>query len=119
MLGEVLGQLVAGEVVVGHDPVDDGGLDAARPFLRRVFAPLVEEGRGPQAPAKSRLQEWLQGRGFDLPRYRITSTSGPAHQPVFEVTVAAAGREAEGRGDTRRAAEQAAAEAWLEEVERR
>jgi ribonuclease III len=97
----------------------DGGLDAARPFLRRVFAPLVDEDRRPQAPAKSRLQEWLQGRGMDLPEYRTLSTTGPAHQPVFIVAVSAAGREAEGLGDTRRAAEQAAAEAWLAEVERR
>lgn len=96
----------------------DGGLDAARPFLRRAFAPLVEEERRPPLPAKSRLQEWLQGRGHDLPEYRITDTSGPAHQPVFAVAVIAAGREAEGKGDTRRAAEQAAAEAWLAEVER-
>src|SRR5215207_3888174 len=97
----------------------DGGLDAARPFLRRIFAPLLEEERRPLAPAKSRLQEWLQGRGFGLPAYRTVSTSGPPHQPVFAVAVIAAGREAEGIGDTRRAAEQAAAEAWLTEVEGR
>jgi ribonuclease-3 len=96
----------------------DGGLDAARPFLRRAFAPLLEGDRRPRAPAKSRLQEWLQGRGFDLPEYRSVSTSGPAHQPVFVVAVSGAGREAEGIGDTRRAAEQAAAEAWLAEAER-
>jgi ribonuclease III len=97
----------------------DGGLDAARPFLRRVFAPLVEADQRPPASAKSRLQEWLQGRGLDLPEYRTVSATGPAHQPVFVVSVNAAGREAEGIGDTRRAAEQAAAEAWLAEVERR
>lgn len=97
----------------------DGGLDAARPFLRRAFAPLLEAESRPHAPAKSRLQEWLQGRGLALPEYRTVSTSGPAHQPVFVVAVSAMGREAEGVGDTRRAAEQAAAEAWLAEVERR
>lgn len=96
----------------------DGGLDAARPFLRRAFAPLLEGDSRPLAPAKSRLQEWLQARGFGLPEYRTVSTSGPPHQPVFAVAVVAAGREAEGVGDTRRAAEQAAAEAWLAEVER-
>ena len=97
----------------------DGGLEAARPFLRRAFAPLLEGESRPHAPAKSRLQEWLQGRGLALPEYRTVSTSGPAHQPVFVVAVSAMGREAEGVGDTRRAAEQAAAEAWLAEAERR
>src|SRR5918997_2566942 len=74
----------------------DGGLDAARAFLRRVFAPLVEADARPQASAKSRLQEWLQGRGLGLPEYRIASAAGPPHQPVFVVSVSAAGREAEG-----------------------
>jgi ribonuclease-3 len=59
------------------------------------------------------LQEWLQGRGLGLPEYRTISTTGPSHQPVFVVTVSAAGREAEGVGESKRAAEQLAAEAWL------
>ena len=92
----------------------DGGLDAVRPFFRRVFAPLVEaEPARPPLPAKSRLQEWLQGRGHALPVYRLVSAEGPSHAPVFVVAVSAAGREAEGSGATRRAAELAAAEAWL------
>lgn len=92
----------------------DGGLDAARPFLRRVFAPLVEaEPARPPLPAKSRLQEWLQGRGHALPVYALVSAEGPSHAPVFVVSVTAAGREAQGRGETKRAAELAAAEAWL------
>ena len=97
----------------------DGGLHAARPFLRQCFAPLLEEERRPAAPAKSRLQEWLQARGVGLPAYRTVSMAGPSHQPVFTVAVSAEGRTAEGVGDTRRAAEQAAAEAWLAEVEGR
>jgi ribonuclease-3 len=96
----------------------DGGLEAARPFLRRVFAPLLETEQRPLASAKSRLQEWLQGRGLGLPEYRTISTSGPSHQPVFVVAVSAAGREAEGMGDTTRGAEQAAAETWLAEITR-
>lgn len=97
----------------------DGGLDAARPVLRRAFGPLLEGDERPPLPAKSRLQEWLQGRGLGLPEYRTVATSGPAHQPVFSVAVIAAGREAEGTGDTRRAAEQAAAAAWLAGMEAR
>ncbi|MCB4820957.1 ribonuclease III [Roseicella aerolata] len=91
----------------------DAGLEAARIFVRREWAGLVEEHRKPPLPAKSRLQEWTLGRGLGLPTYTLTSSEGPAHSPVFRVTVAAAGREAEGVGATKRAAEQAAAEAWL------
>ncbi len=96
----------------------DGGLEAARPFMRRVFAPLLEAEQRPLASAKSRLQEWLQARGLGLPEYRTISITGPSHQPVFVVAVSAAGREAEGMGDTKRGAEQAAAEAWLAGVSR-
>jgi ribonuclease-3 len=91
----------------------DAGLDAARGFVRREWAPLLEEHRRPPLPAKSRLQEWTLGRGLGLPCYTLTSSDGPPHNPVFRVTVVAAGRSAEGEGATKRAAEQAAAEAWL------
>ncbi|MBK1662664.1 ribonuclease III [Paracraurococcus ruber] len=96
----------------------DGGLEAARGFVRREWSGLLEEHRKPPLPAKSRLQEWTLGRGLGLPVYVLTSSEGPAHSPVFKVTVAAAGREAEGEGATKRAAEQAAAEAWLAGLKR-
>lgn len=91
----------------------DAGLEAARAFVRREWVGLVEEHRKPPLPAKSRLQEWTLGRGLGLPAYILTSSEGPPHNPVFRVTVSAAGREAAGEGATKRAAEQAAAEAWL------
>jgi ribonuclease-3 len=91
----------------------DAGLEAARGFVRREWAALLEGHAKPPLPAKSRLQEWTLGRGLGLPAYVLTSAEGPAHSPVFRVTVSAAGREAEGSGVTKRAAEQAAAEAWL------
>jgi ribonuclease-3 len=92
----------------------DAGLDPARALVRREWAPLLEADPKPPLAAKNRLQEWLQGRGLGLPEYRVVSAAGPSHQPLFVVTVAAAGREAEGAGETKRAAEQAAAAAWLD-----
>jgi ribonuclease-3 len=44
--------------------------------------------------------------------------AGPPHAPVFVVRVSAAGRSAEGLGDSKRAAELAAAEAWLKDPTR-
>ncbi|MCK8783572.1 ribonuclease III [Roseomonas sp. NAR14] len=91
----------------------DGGLPAARALVRREWGRLIEADTAPPMSAKSRLQEWLLGRGLGLPAYRLVRMTGPSHQPVFVVAVTAAGREAEGVGDSKRAAEQAAAEAWL------
>ncbi|MBS7812895.1 ribonuclease III [Roseococcus pinisoli] len=91
----------------------DGGLDAARNVVRREWAAAIEVDAKPPVSAKNRLQEWTLGRGLGLPDYQHVSVTGPSHAPVFVVTVHAAGRSAEGMGESKRAAEQAAAEAWL------
>ena len=94
----------------------DGGLDPARAVVRREWATAIEADAKPPASAKNRLQEWTLGRGLGLPDYRHVSVDGPSHAPVFVVTVLAAGRSAQGMGESKRAAEQAAAEAWLSEI---
>ncbi len=96
----------------------DAGLEPARALVRREWAAALEAPAKPPASAKNRLQEWTLGKGKGLPEYRVVSQAGPPHAPVFVVAVSAAGREAEGMGDSKRAAELAAAEAWLAELER-
>ena len=91
----------------------DGGLDAARVAIRRAWAAAIEVDAKPPVSAKNRLQEWTLRRGLGLPEYSPVSTAGPSHAPVFVVRVSAEGRSAEGMGESKRAAEQAAAEAWL------
>jgi ribonuclease-3 len=93
----------------------DGGLEAARAVIRREWAAAIAADLKPPASAKNRLQEHTLGRGLGLPDYSAVSTAGPPHAPVFVVRVTAAGRAAEGMGDSKRAAESAAAEAWLRE----
>ncbi len=95
----------------------DGGLPAARALVRREWEAQMGADPRPPMSAKSRLQEYTLGRGLGLPEYRLVSTTGPSHQPVFVVAVSAAGREAEGMGESKRAAEQVAAEAWLAQLE--
>ncbi|MDB5414239.1 MAG: ribonuclease [Rubritepida sp.] len=91
----------------------DGGLAVAQATVRREWAAAIEVDAKPPVSAKNRLQEWTLGRGLGLPDYQHTSVAGPSHAPVFVVTVLAAGRAAEGMGESKRAAEQSAAEAWL------
>ncbi|WP_374297664.1 ribonuclease III [Sphingomonas sp.] len=95
----------------------DGGLDAARGIIRRHWAALIEADAKPPVSAKNRLQEYTLARGQGLPVYRVVSAAGPSHAPFFVIAVLAGGREAEGAGDSKRAAELAAAEAWLAEVD--
>ena len=105
------------EAVIGA-LVLDGGLAAARAFIERHWRPLLERERGAEKDAKSRLQEWAQGRGLSRPVYRETARLGPPHLPLFTVEVTVAGfPTVTGEGASKRQAEQAAAAALLATVE--
>ena len=68
--------------------------------------------------AKTRLQEFLQGRGRPLPEYTLLETSGDDHCQVFLVAckVKKPALVVQGEGSSRRRAEQSAAEAALTEL---
>lgn len=92
----------------------DGGLAPAVALVRKHFTALMAEDLSPPKDAKTTLQEWAQGRGLPLPAYSEVGRSGPAHEPVFEVSVSIQGHEpAAASGPSKRAAEQMAAEALL------
>lgn len=92
----------------------DGGLDAARAFIRRYWGELLASTVKPPKDAKTVLQEWAQGRGLDLPEYSEIGRSGPDHAPVFTIEVAVGEYPPErGEGQTKRVAEQMAAERLL------
>lgn len=92
----------------------DGGLAPARRFILRHWHDLMTAEKTPPKDAKTSLQEWAQGKGYELPDYRTVARSGPDHAPCFtiEVTVAKFPPE-RGEGATKRVAEQVAAELLL------
>ncbi len=100
----------------------DAGYEAARDFVMRLYGPLLEEVDLKQAEKdpKTRLQEYLQGRGLALPQYRVLEITGAAHEQHFRVAcrVDALDLECEGEGSSRRRAEQAAAAEALQRLER-
>ncbi len=88
----------------------DGGLPAAERFVERHWMPLLTAKARPRRDSKTRLQEWAQSRGLPLPSYETVAREGPAHSPRFAVRVAVEGAgTAEGRGGSKRVAEQHAA----------
>jgi ribonuclease-3 len=94
----------------------DDGYDACRQVVRRLFTPRVAEIKRSSKDAKTRLQEWLQGRGLPLPMYELTDSYGEDHAKIFDVSCTIDEPEpirVEGRGGSRRAAEQDAAETVL------
>lgn len=98
----------------------DAGFEAAKTCILRLYRPLIEKtGSGPvQKDAKTRLQEWLQGRKKPLPRYVLLETSGAAHEQRFVVAceLDAPPHRTVGQGASRRIAEQVAAELALKEL---
>jgi ribonuclease-3 len=97
----------------------DGGFEPAARAVRAHWLPLVAESATPPRDAKTALQEWAQARGRPLPGYALLGRQGPDHGPEFHVAVSVEGvPPAEGRGSTKRAAEQAAAAALLARLAR-
>ena len=95
----------------------DGGLPAARVFIRRLWAPRMEQQTKPPKDPKTALQEYALARGWGLPGYTLLHQAGPPHDPVFRVGVALPGCEAQGEGSSKQAAERAAAAALMARLE--
>jgi ribonuclease-3 len=95
----------------------EGGIDAARAFVRKAWGNRVtQQGQAPKHP-KSALQEWAAANGCRPPVYTLGGRSGPHHAPRFAVTVAIPGRaEASAEGASKQEAETAAAKALLEKL---
>ena len=101
-------------------------LDAGFETCRAVVLPWFEAAMAALPPphkvgkdAKTRLQEWLQGRQKPLPVYALLEETGEEHAKNFRVscTLAVPPVSSEGSGHSRRAAEQLAAEAALAQIE--
>ena len=92
----------------------DGGLYPARRFIRRAWAPAMNEQVLPPKDPKTGLQEWLMARGRPLPSYAEEARSGPSHAPEFVVRVTAGAQSATGTGASKRLAERHAAAALLQ-----
>ncbi len=98
----------------------DAGFASANALVQRMFDSVDVN---PSMPAvgkdpKTELQEWMQARKLALPIYRVVGTTGAAHRQTFDVEceIPALQRAERGIGGSRRAAEQAAAQAMLQQL---
>lgn len=101
----------------------DAGFAAARAAIEGLYRSSLEQvnpkesGKDP----KTLLQEILQGRKLPLPHYALVATRGEAHVQEFEVecSLPALDIRVTGQGGSRRAAEQAAARAAIDQLAER
>jgi len=98
----------------------DAGFMAAQAVIVQMYASLIDELKPGQfqKDAKTRLQEWLQGKKKALPRYQVIEATGAAHEQRFEVSceIDSPSLRTVGHGSSRRIAEQVAAEQALKEL---
>ena len=86
------------------------GLETARDFVIRHWGERLDADVVARRDPKTALQEWAHQRGPTAPRYEMIDRSGPDHEPVFVIRVTIEGiAPVEGRGRSKRIAEQEAA----------
>ena len=93
----------------------DAGFGVVKPVIEHLYAPLFATDLTVSFnDAKSELQELLVARKQPVPIYTLISEEGPAHDRLFQVAVSVAGScIGTGEGRSKKAAQQAAAQAAL------
>ena len=112
LLGDAMEAVIAAVYV-------DGGFDAARDLILRLWGARIGAVERDARDPKTSLQEWAQARAMPPPDYTEAGRSGPDHQPIFTVRVTMANGEGEtASAGTKRVAEQMAAKALLARMEK-
>jgi len=103
------------EALIGALYIDQG-FEPAKEFIHVNLLERIDEFlEKPLKDPKSRLQELVQARGLDAPKYKLASEVGPDHSKEFVIEVFVGEKSlGEGTGRSKSAAEQSAAEHALE-----
>ena len=98
----------------------DGGFDAAFGFVKNQFRERLRRANRTSYATdhKSMLQERVQSTHHKVPRYVVVDERGPDHDKTFRVRVTVAGISADGEGKSKKMAEQEAARAGLDLLDR-
>lgn len=95
----------------------DGGFAAAKEIIDRLILSNIPKGRPRNFDYKTAFQELVQRKKDQQIHYELTGESGPDHDKHFEVEVLLNGKAVgHGVGSSKKRAEQAAAEAAIEEL---
>jgi ribonuclease-3 len=98
----------------------DQGYDAVEALLQEILFPKLPEIKKKKLyrDGKSLLQEVVQAKGFNSPRYEVISEEGPDHDKEFTVAVFVNDEElGRGAGKSKQSAQQVAAREALEKYQ--
>ena len=95
----------------------DGGYEAARDLVLRLWGNRISTVKADARDPKTALQEWAQARGHGTPAYVEVSRAGPDHAPEFTIEARVTDElTSRATGGSKRQAEQEAARSLLEQV---
>ena len=95
----------------------DSDYPTAERIIRALFGDVIN-AQGDARDPKTALQEWAQARGRGTPVYTLIERTGPSHAPEFTVEVTVQKEKpARGTGPSKQAAEKAAAEILLKQLD--
>lgn len=101
----------------------DGGIEAVEQVILDLFKSRLDDPNLCQnlKDAKTQLQEHLQASKYALPNYTLSKVEGEEHNQVFFITctVSELSLESDGKGPSRRKAEQNAAKVMLNKLRTR
>ena len=96
----------------------DGGFEAAKALVLRLWGKRVTAVDADARDAKTALQEWAQARKLPPPKYVVVERTGPDHAPVFTIEARLENGESQSAtANSKRQAEQAAAKVLLARLE--
>ena len=102
--------------------VKDQGIKRCKTWVLNIFADRLQKLSldNWEKDPKTRLQEYLQARQFDIPKYTLVSQSGLPHEQTFNVecSVSLFDKKYIGVGVSRKKAEQHSAELMLAHIAR-
>ena len=97
----------------------DSDIVTCRDLILERFAPRLDavSPHKVDKDPKTRLQEFLQARHMPLPVYTVVDVAGKAHEQTFTIECQVEGQQpSSAKGESRRKAEQAAAELVLKQL---
>jgi ribonuclease-3 len=98
------------ESIIGAIYIDRGINDAEKFIKENILPEVMKKASEPLKDSKSRLQEYVQAKGFSTPKYQVIEESGPDHDKKFVIEVSVNGESwGIGDGKSKSTAEQEAA----------
>ena len=95
----------------------DKGFEVSEKFILKLWKNFISLSDETIIDPKTKLQEYSLKKFKSLPFYKLVSSSGPRHKPIFTISVKLKDTKIyEGSGDSKKKAEQSAAKKLLESI---